>query len=373
MPKGKALLYLFIFSSICFFGYAKVVKAADPVIVAAGDIACGGGSGGASCKQMETSNLISAINPNAVLVLGDNQYESGGYSDFLNYYDKSWGRFKSITYPAVGNHEYLTSGAAGYFDYFNGIGKSTGVAGERSKGYYAFDIGNWRLYALNSNCSQAGGCNAGSPQEKWLRADLAANPRQCIIAYYHHPLFTSGSRYATNVKPLIQALYDYGAEMILNGHEHNYERFAPMDPNGTLDRAKGIREYIVGTGGRNFTKFVKNEVNSEARNDSSFGVLKLTLHSGSFDTEFIPISGSSYTDKLTGQPCSGSSMPPVPTPTGTQKLGDINGDSKVDIVDIGIAIDNYGKNPIPNSKADINKNGVVDIVDIGIIIDNYAK
>lgn len=272
----------------------------DPVIAAAGDIACGVGSTGAACKQVATAAIISAINPVAVLPLGDDQYEAGALSDFQNYYNPSWGKFKSITYPSVGNHEYLTTGASGYFDYFNGVGNSTGPAGDRSKGYYAFNVDTWRFYALNSNCSSAGGCQAGSSQETWLRADLKSNPHQCVIAYFHHPLYTSGSRATPAVAPLYQALYDNNAELILNGHEHNYERFAPQDAKGNLDAAKGVREFVVGTGGRNFTQFVSNAKNSEIKNDATFGVLKLVLHPSSYDFTFIPIAGSSFTDQGTG-------------------------------------------------------------------------
>jgi hypothetical protein len=383
MFKFPLKLFVFLQFTFVFLSFPSTLEAADPVVVAAGDIACGSGSGGAACRQMDTSNLIGASNPSAVLLLGDNQYENGGYSDWINFYDKSWGRFKNITYPSVGNHEYLTPGAAGYFDYFNGVGSNTGAAGERSKGYYAFNVGTWRLYAINSNCSQAGGCGAGSPQERWLRSDLAANPRQCVIAFYHHPMFTSGSRFTTAIKPLLQALYDHGGDITLAGHEHNYERFAPMDANGNLDRSKGIRHFIVGTGGRNFTAFTHVEANSEVRNDRTFGILKLTLKPGSYDAEFLPISGSTFSDKLLNQPCVGATgtIPPtpqntntpVPTGSGIGKPGDINGDNKVDIVDVGLVIDNYGRNPIPNIKTDINNDGVVNIIDIGIIIDNYGK
>src|SRR6185369_5503418 len=218
------------------------------VIAAAGDIACGAGSTGASCKQKETSDLIVTMNPIAVLALGDVQYEEGSLTDFRNFYNPSWGRFLGKTYPSVGNHEYLTANASGYFDYYNGVGVATGRAGERSKGYYAFNVGAWRLYALNSNCSPAGGCGVGSPQEKWLRADLAANPKSCVLAYFHHPLYSSGGRATTAVRPLYQALYDNNAEVILTGHDHSYERFAPQDANGNLNTTKVIREFVVGTG-----------------------------------------------------------------------------------------------------------------------------
>ncbi len=282
---------------------------ASPVVVAVGDIACGTDSTGAACKEWYTSEAARLLNPTAVLVLGDTQYEQGqlsnynGSSSFCQSnpprcYNGTWGRLKNITYPAVGNHEYLTANASGYFDYFNGVGVQTGRAGDRSKGYYAFTIGNWRLYALNSNCSSAGGCASGSPQEKWLRADLVANPKQCVLAYYHHPLHSSGGRATSAVAPLFQALYDYKAELILAGHEHNYERFAPQNAQGGATAA-GIQEIIVGTGGRNFTQFVTVAPNSLVRNASSFGVLKLTLNTSSYSWEFVPAQGYTFHDSGT--------------------------------------------------------------------------
>ncbi len=281
------------------------VSGTDPVVAAVGDIVCGAGSTGAACKQQETANVAAAMNPAAVLVLGDTQYESGSYADFMNFYDKSWGRFKSITYPTVGNHEYITSGASGYYDYFNGVGVQSGRAGDRSKGYYAVNIGSWRVYNMNSNCSTAGGCGAGSPQEQWLRADMAANPKMCTIMTVHHPLWTSGSRAneGGDKTPLYKAFYDGHGELVLAGHEHNYERFAPMTASGAVDNANGLVEIVNGAGGRNFTQFVTTAANSVAKNDATYGVLKLVLHASSYDFEFVPIAGSSYTDKGTNIPC----------------------------------------------------------------------
>jgi len=170
-------------------------SAAGTVIVAAaGDIACGAGSGGASCKQMETSDLLVAMNPDKVILLGDNQYENGALSDFNNFYHPSWGRLKAKTSPAVGNHEYLTTNAAGYFDYFNGVGNQTGPAGDRSKGYYSYNVGAWHLIALNTECSKAGGCAVGNPQYTWLQNDLNAHP-ECTLVYTHHPRWTSVRRH----------------------------------------------------------------------------------------------------------------------------------------------------------------------------------
>lgn len=277
----------------------------DPVIAAAGDVACNpassafnGGLGTATaCRQRYTSDLLVGQNLAAVLMLGDTQYEDSVFSDFAYSYDLAWGRIKSITYPAVGNHDYHTAGASGYFDYFNGAGNQTGRAGDRSLGYYSFDVGAWHLIALNSNCWAVGGCNAGSPQEVWLRADLAAHPSQCTLAFWHHPRFSAGT-YLDNpaFEPLWQALYDHGAEIVLNAHDHNYQRYAPQSPTGIAD-ANGIREFVVGTGGKVHYAVDADAVqNREVANGETYGVLKLTLHAGSYDWRFEPEAGGSFTD-----------------------------------------------------------------------------
>jgi hypothetical protein len=234
-----------------------------------------------------------------VLALGDLQYACGGHDAFLNSYDPSWGRVKPITFPAIGNHEYDTSGgtdcdaggrAAGYFDYF---GPS---AGDPAKGYYSFDIGDWHIIALNSNtgCTIVA-CNTGSTQEQWLKADLAAHPSRCTLAYWHAPRFSSaGNTNATLA--LWRALYAAGADVIINGHVHNYERFAPMNPNGTLDPSNGIRQFVVGTGGASHAGFTTILPTSEARDAITYGILKLKLHATSYDWQFIPEAGKTFTD-----------------------------------------------------------------------------
>ena len=239
----------------------------------------------------------------AVLALGDNQYYCGGYQAFLQSYDLSWGRVKSITRPAVGDHEYLTSGgtgctsanqsAAGYFNYFGA------AAGNRGQGYYSYDIGTWHLIVLNSDCGDAGGCSASSPQGKWLEADLAAHSNFCTLAYWHIPLFSSGGRAASNSKPFWQSLYNHNADLILSGHDHIYERFAPQTPTGTVDPVRGIREFIVGSGGANHITLVQIAANSELRDANTFGVLKLTLHPTSYDWRFVPEAGKSFTNSGT--------------------------------------------------------------------------
>jgi hypothetical protein len=287
-------------------GLATSEAKADPVVGAAGDIACApssssfnGGLGTATkCRAKYTSDLLVGAGFSAVLPLGDEQYDTGKYSSFLGSYDKSWGRVKSITRPAAGNHEYLTSGASGYFDYFNGPGIFSGSAGDRNKGYYSFNVGTWHIIALNSSdhCNYVP-CGKGSPQEKWLRADLATHPAVCTLAYWHHPRFNSGhDGNATFMQTIFQDLYSSGADVVLGGHAHDYERFAPQDPNGKLDRPRGIRQFVVGTGGAFFTAFGSPKPNSEVRNGSTYGVLFLTLHPNSYDWRFVHEAGKSFSD-----------------------------------------------------------------------------
>ena len=233
--------------------------AADPVIMAAGDIACdpddpgyNDGAGTADrCHQQATSDLLLAGPLDAVLPLGDIQYDSSTTARINAVYAPTWGRVKSISRPILGNHE--GSSGSGYFDYFNGVGAADGPAGPRGKGYYSYDLGAWHLVALNSNCS-AVSCSAGSEQETWLRADLAAHPANCTLAYWHHPRWSSGHDGSNDfMQPLWEALQDAHAEILLSGHSHDYERFAPLDRDGEVDQAEGIRQFVVGTGGAFFT------------------------------------------------------------------------------------------------------------------------
>ena len=257
----------------------------DPVFVGAGDIADCGSTG-----DEATAALLDGI-PGMVYTTGDNVYESGTVNQFANCYDPSWGRHKERTRPAAGNHDYMTTGAAGYFNYFGA------AAGDPSKGYYSYDLGQWHIIVINSNCSRVGGCNAGSPQEQWLRADLAAHPVTCTLAYWHHPRFSSGEHGSSSaMQPIWQALYDAGADVVLNGHDHDYERFAPQSPTGIADLGRGIREFVVGTGGKNHYAIQLPIANSEVRNSDTFGVLKLTLHPTSYDWEFVPVAGKAFTD-----------------------------------------------------------------------------
>jgi calcineurin-like phosphoesterase family protein len=252
---------------------------ADPVLVAVGDIA--------SCTSdgdEATAALLDGL-PGTIATLGDHAYRNGTPREFAECYDPSWGRHRDRTRPAPGNHDYETSGAAGYFEYFGA------AAGEPGKGYYSYDLGTWHIVALNSNCSQVGGCGEGTPQEQWLREDLAAHPATCTLAYWHHPLFSSGKEHGGDeaMRPAWQALYDAGADVVLSAHEHHYERFAPQDPDGRLDRKRGIRQFVVGTGGRSHYGFGRILETSEARNAETFGVLVLTLRPASYDWVFVPV------------------------------------------------------------------------------------
>ena len=259
------------------------------ILIAAGDIA--------QCDNPNDESTAAVVKRLAgtVTVLGDNAYENGSATDYAKCYGESWGAFKSRTMPSVGNHEYQTSGARGYYNYFGA------AAGERGKGYYSYDAGDWHIVVLNSNCSIVA-CAPGSPQERWLRADLAASTRRCTLAYWHHPRFNSGRRHGNDkgVAPFWEALYEHGAEVVLNGHEHMYERFAPQSPSAVADPVRGIREFVVGTGGRSFYSIGAPEPNSEVRNNDTYGVLRLTLGAGSYRWEFIRAAGGTFTDSGSG-------------------------------------------------------------------------
>jgi hypothetical protein len=279
------------------------------LVMAAGDIACdpsdssfNGGQGTATeCRQLHTSNLMLGRGTDAVLPLGDLQYGDATLAQFNGSYHPSWGRLKAITRPAPGNHDYGTSGAAGYFDYFNGLGNPIGRAGERGKGYYSYNLGAWHLVALNSECSEVGGCAQGSAQEQWLRQDLQQNRRACTLAYWHHPRYSSGNHgNQTDTRPLWVALWWAGAEIILGGHSHSYERFALQDPWSQPDPDRGVRQFVVGTGGKDLKPFETIQPNSQVRQASSFGVLALWLRSGSYRWQFLPAAGSSFTDSGSG-------------------------------------------------------------------------
>jgi hypothetical protein len=246
--------------------------AADPVVLAAGDIASCDSDG-----DEQTAALLDA-HAGTVLVLGDNAYERGTLEEFETCYDPTWGRHKSRTRPTPGNHEYLTLGAAGYFRYF---GRAAGASG---KGYYSFDLGSWHLVSLNSE-------RTTRAQVRWLRADLARASADCVLAFWHRPRWTSG-QYADDARtaPLWNALYNARADIVLSAHDHNYQRYPPMNKRGAIDKARGIRSFVVGTGGR-----ARYELRPDRRrrlaNDDTWGILKLTLRPAGYSWRFLPVAG----------------------------------------------------------------------------------
>ena len=262
------------------------ITSVSTVLVGAGDIAdC------SSTGDEATANLLNNIS-GTVFTAGDNAYPDGTTTDFSQCYQPSWGRHKSRTRPSPGNHDYNTSGAAPYYVYF---GSNAGPTG---RGYYSYDIGAWHIISLNSNISMA----SGSAQETWLVSDLAATSKTCVLAYWHHPRFSSSDHHGNQpqTQPLWEALYNARAEIVISAHDHTYERFSPQRPDGTADASRGIREFVVGTGGRDLYTFGPPQPNSLVRYNSTFGVLKLTLGSGSYSWQYIPVSGGSFTDSGSG-------------------------------------------------------------------------
>jgi hypothetical protein len=250
------------------------------VIAVAGDIA-GDGSGDSA-----TAALLDSINPTAVLTAGDNVYESGTAAQFSQYYEPTWGRHKAKTYPSPGNHDYQTSGASGYFGYF---GARAGTAGQ---GYYSYNLGAWHLIALNSEISHG----ATSAQVTWLKNDLAAAGNRCVLAYWHKPRFTAGN-YSdhTNYQPFWQALYDANADVVINGHDHNYQRYFPLSPSGARDDARGLVEFVVGTGGRSHYG-IRADSRRVTADGGTYGVLQMTLRATGYEWQFRPEAGRTYTD-----------------------------------------------------------------------------
>jgi hypothetical protein len=272
---------------------ASSAAAPDPVVAAAGDIACdpSANTGApARCDQAATAAQILALKPAAVLALGDQQYEKNAASGYDSVFDKTWGQFKHLIHPTIGNHEYLTEGAAGYFDYFGS------AAGNSTQGYYSWNLGAWHIIALNSECSHVGGCRSGSPQETWLKADLAANPTACILVTWHEPRWSSGEHGNAEQMATIWAdLVAAHVDVALAGHNHDYERFPALDASGNPD-ASGVQEFVVGTGGKNHYPFAAPPIAGEVRDDTAFGILKMTLHPSSYDWQFLPAPGYSFTD-----------------------------------------------------------------------------
>ena len=278
---AAALLILGLYSG----SPARAQTARTAVLVGAGDIA--------SCDSRgdrATARLLRSI-PGTVLAAGDNAYENGTLSEYRTCYGHTWGRYKGRTKPVVGNHEYGTRGASGYFDYF---GKA---AGERGKGYYSYNRGAWHIVALNSECEfLRGGCAPNSPMLTWLKRDLAAHPARCTLAYFHRPLFSSGQNgNDATMRPIWNVLYAANADVVLSGHDHVYERFARQTPSGEWS-GRGIREFVVGTGGASHGKFRNIKDNSQVRNAKTYGVLKLTLRPTNYSWKFVPVAGKTFTD-----------------------------------------------------------------------------
>lgn len=280
---------------------ADVASSGDTVIAAAGDIACdptdsaynGGNGTSRHCQQKWTAAELAGVTD--ILPLGDEQYQCASLSAFEQSYDPTWGQYKAIEHPAIGNHEYYhgcpgpSVGASGYFTYFGAAAtplQPTCTA--KCKGYYSFNIGAWHIIALNSECNQIGGCNVGSGQEKWLKKDLAANPTACTLVYWHRPYFTSGGSLGdTQMHDIWVDLYNAHVDIVLNGHDHIYERFAPQDANAVAT-PNGVTEFIVGTGGDSHGSISSIADNSVVHDNTTYGVLKLTLYATSYSWQFVP-------------------------------------------------------------------------------------
>jgi hypothetical protein len=262
--------------------------AGDPVIAAVGDIACSPGSAvGTNCRHKAVSDKILADTElKNVLLLGDNQYESGTLAAYQQSYDPTFGRFKAITKPVPGNHEYNTPNATGYYDYFGDL------AGDRTKGYYSYDIGAWHFVALNSEKD----ISPTGAQVAWLKADLAAHPNKCVAAHWHKPRWSTGAQHGDNTAMgvFVQALYDANADLIMVGHDHDYERFQPLNPAGQLDDARGLVEIVSGEGGRSHYG-VAGRLTTAVKDNTSYGYSRLTLHPDSADITFVPAVGT-FTD-----------------------------------------------------------------------------
>jgi hypothetical protein len=263
------------------------------VLVGAGDIAeCG------DDDDEQSAAIVDQI-PGTVFLAGDNAYPDGSARTYGQCFGPSWGRLLDRTRPAPGNHEYEQAGAAAYLDYFGGRAAPAG------KTWYSWDPGNWHVVMLDSNCSapEVEGCNRGSEQEAWLRADLTASDARCTLAIWHHPRFSSGEHGNDGRTDFLwRALYDAGADVIVNGHDHDYERFAPQDPNGTADHERGIRQFVVGTGGAGLREFRTVRANSEVRDATTHGVIRLALYPDRYSWDFVPVAGRPFTDSGSG-PC----------------------------------------------------------------------
>ncbi len=266
------------------------------LVVAVGDISCDptsqyvGGENPTKCQDTKVANVISTAGAEKILLLGDIQYDNGTLAKFQQAFNKNWGGLMSYFLPAPGNHEYETKGASGYFDYFNGVNTDGGIAGIRTQGFYKTSVGSWSLYSLNSNCKNIGGCEPGSPEYTWLEAELAKDNNTCKLAFWHHPIVSSSEHGAqtedtSRMVGIYSLLDSHKTSLVLNGHDHVYERFAPQNSLGQAN-ANSIRQFTVGTGGKDLYKKVATKPNSEFFNNTNFGYLKLSLGDNKYDWQF---------------------------------------------------------------------------------------
>ncbi len=263
-------------------------------MVGAGDIGeCGTGEAAATARVIRR---VVGEHPDAIVfTAGDNAYPNGSSSDFQRCFDPWWGRFLDRSRPAAGNHDWHTPDAAGYRAYYGER------AGTKSRTWYAFDAGRWRVIVLDSDCGEVGGCRPSSRQGRWLAGELASHPAACTLAIWHHARFSSGPHgNQTATAPLFDALYAAGADVVVSGHDHDYERFAPQDPAGRRDSARGIREFVVGTGGGHLYQVATVKRNSQVRENATFGVIVLELREGSYAWRFEPAGNGTFTDAGTG-------------------------------------------------------------------------
>ena len=261
-------------------------SAESVTFVGAGDIAKCDIIGGA----VGTARVLDTI-PGTVFTVGDHAYPNGSVQNFKECYEPTWGRHKQRTRPSPGNHDYNTRNAEPYFDYF---GENAGPPG---RGYYSYDLGAWHIISLNNIIA----ADRSSEQYRWLETDLKAHPVECTLAYWHVPVFSSGTHGNDwRMRDIWRLLYAHGADLVLNGHEHNYERFAPQTPDAKADAEHGIRQFIVGTGGGGVYRPKGKQPNSEVWDNSAYGVLKLTLSPGAYTWEFVPIPGMKFRDSGSG-------------------------------------------------------------------------
>jgi hypothetical protein len=305
--------------------------ASGAIVYVAGDIACdptdsalntnGPGLGSATrCAQMRTSNLMIDQPADAVIALGDLQYNSGTLANFNAVYDPSWGRLKFITRPVIGNHEgILATSGAGYCSYFGSAAHCNASGRQGGAAFYSFDVGAWHVVVLNSNCTAAGGCDVNSPQYRWLANDLETKSEPCTMAVWHHPRWSSGDDGSNAfMHPIWQLFHASGGDLVLAGHSHDYERFAPLDGDGVVNATTGTRSFVVGTGGAFFTGLSAVATGSQVWQNTTFGVLKLVLNATSYSWTFVPEAGGTFTDSGS-QACrtgKGSDTTPPSVPTG---------------------------------------------------------